>query len=178
MHKIALRILGVDDADDLAKLHHLGRRGQYSIAPQVIDGRMLAVVFPISEKPLDAAVDAARAILLALKSAIVDGVDPEIVGLTDVAHRVRMTREAVRLWIKGERGPGRFPPPVASIARGEQGSSTPLWSWPAVSAWLSEHYGMIDEYEHLTAVEVAELTIRLHHLNQEYAGSRAETAGS
>lgn len=60
-------------------------------------------------------------------------VEPEeLVTASAIASRIGRTRESVRLWIEGKRGPGGFPPPVAWIE-----GRTRLWRWAEVSQWLS-----------------------------------------
>jgi hypothetical protein len=51
-----------------------------------------------------------------------------------IAERVGVSREAVRLWATGQRGPGGFPPPVLVTAGGEQ-----IWDWQQVATWLSKY---------------------------------------
>ena len=72
----------------------------------------------------------------------------DLVSLLDIAHRARRTREAVRLWAAGKRGPGGFPTPAWQSPSGER-----FWSWSDVAWWIGEHL-------HL-AVEVAPEPIRL-----------------
>lgn len=54
----------------------------------------------------------------------------DLVNAAEIASRGGISREAVRLWIQGERGEGDFPPPTARV-----GKST-VWSWHEVSQWL------------------------------------------
>lgn len=55
--------------------------------------------------------------------------DP-LVSLSDIAARAGLTRAAVSLYARGERGSG-FPPPVARVT-----SDSPLWDWAMVAGWL------------------------------------------
>ena len=55
--------------------------------------------------------------------------DPLVSG-SDIAERSGLTRQAVSLYVNGERGVG-FPTPVACIC-----SSRPLWDWMDVATWL------------------------------------------
>ncbi len=57
----------------------------------------------------------------------------EYVSLAEIAERTHRTRESVRLLSKGERGPGRFPPPAAR----ETGRNK-LWRWTEVAAWFAD----------------------------------------
>ena len=72
----------------------------------------------------------------------------DLVSLLDIAHRARRSREAVRLWAAGKRGPGGFPAPAWRSPSGER-----FWSWPDVAWWISDNL-------HL-AVEVAPEAIRV-----------------
>jgi hypothetical protein len=49
-----------------------------------------------------------------------------------IADRIGLTREAVRLLSKGERGPGGFPSPVQFV------SNRPLYSWAESHMWLDQ----------------------------------------
>lgn len=55
--------------------------------------------------------------------------DP-LVSLSDIAARAGLTRAAVSLYARGERGVG-FPAPVVRVT-----SESPLWDWAAVAEWL------------------------------------------
>jgi hypothetical protein len=79
----------------------------------------------------------------------VTGVGQEdLVSMLDIAHRAQRSREAVRLWAAGKRGPGGFPAPTWRSPSGER-----FWSWPDVAWWVSENL-------HL-AVEVAPDAVRV-----------------
>jgi hypothetical protein len=55
----------------------------------------------------------------------------DLVSISDIAHRARRSREAVRLWTAGKRGPGGFPAPAWESPSGER-----FWSWAEVAAWI------------------------------------------
>jgi hypothetical protein len=57
-----------------------------------------------------------------------------IVSMADIADRAHVTREAVRLWSTGLRGPGGFPEPVLISPSGQKG-----WDWQQVASWIIEH---------------------------------------
>ena len=64
----------------------------------------------------------------------VDHVEPdELVTMADIADRLNVSREAVRLWVTGLRGPGDFPRP----AHNALGRSR-LWHWPEVLLWVAQ----------------------------------------
>jgi hypothetical protein len=60
-------------------------------------------------------------------------VEPDdMVSASEIAKRIGKTRETVRLYANGERGPGGFPAPVSGTT-----SRMPLYRWSEVAAWLS-----------------------------------------
>lgn len=78
-----------------------------------------------------------HAIASALRDATSTGarvirVTPEpMVSISDIADRIKASRQAVSLWALGKRGPGGFPAPTARI-----NSDMPLWEWLSVARWL------------------------------------------
>jgi hypothetical protein len=58
-------------------------------------------------------------------------IDPELVSLSQISEQIDVTREAVRLWARGERREG-FPTPYTS-----SGQSL-LWAWSQIFDWLSD----------------------------------------
>jgi hypothetical protein len=82
----------------------------------------------------------ARNFTHALVSAIIDvqktgakveHVEPDyLVSLADIAERSELSRSAVSLFAKGERGQN-FPSPVSRLT-----SESPLWDWFHVAKWL------------------------------------------
>lgn len=58
-------------------------------------------------------------------------VEPDdLVTMSEIAERLGRSRESVRLWISGARGPGEFPQPVSHLK-----ARTRLWRWSEVTAW-------------------------------------------
>jgi hypothetical protein len=55
----------------------------------------------------------------------------DMVSMLDIAHRTKRSREAVRLWAAGKRGPGGFPVPAWKSPGGER-----FWRWPDVAYWV------------------------------------------
>ena len=61
----------------------------------------------------------------------VERVEPDhLVSLSDIAERAGLTRQAISLYTRAERGAG-FPNPVARVT-----SNSPLWDWLEVTEWL------------------------------------------
>lgn len=64
-------------------------------------------------------------------AARVESVDSTLVGLSDIAERTGLSRQAVALLKDGARGRGQFPAPVQRVK-----GNSPLWSWRKVVEWL------------------------------------------
>jgi hypothetical protein len=82
-----------------------------------------------------------------------------LVTPSEIARKIKRTRECVRQYIAGQRGPGGFPPPVCHITEGK-----PLWMWCEVAAWLHEN-NIIDEEDLRDAQHVATINsvLEAHH---------------
>ncbi len=59
----------------------------------------------------------------------------ELVWAAEIASRLGRTRQSVRMLIDGQRGPGGFPTPAASVTR------NPLWRWSEVADWFERYEG-------------------------------------
>jgi hypothetical protein len=66
----------------------------------------------------------------------------DLVSVSDIAHRARRSREAVRLWAAGKRGPGGFPAPAWKSPGGER-----FWSWAQVALWIRANLNLAVEAE-------------------------------
>jgi hypothetical protein len=74
----------------------------------------------------------------------------DLVNGPEIARRVQVTREYIRLLAQGRRGKGDFPAPQSGIT-----GKTLVWSWAEVVGWLFQH----DMLEEKFLVDMAE-TIR------------------
>lgn len=84
----------------------------------------------------DAFADAVRSALLDVLRAGAKPVHVEpdyLVSLTDIAERARLSKAAISLYVKGERGQA-FPAPVARVT-----TESPLWDWVEVADWMHRH---------------------------------------
>jgi len=61
--------------------------------------------------------------------------DRDWLTLAEIGARIGRSREIVRLWALGRRGPGGFPAPL------EPDRDTSYYSWAQVSPWLRERMG-------------------------------------
>jgi hypothetical protein len=66
----------------------------------------------------------------------------DLVSAADIAHRARRSREAVRLWAAGKRGPGGFPAAAWQSPGGER-----FWSWADVARWIRANLNLAVEAE-------------------------------
>ena len=70
---------------------------------------------------------------VAKTGARIERVEPDhLVSLADIARRSGLSRAAVTLYAKGERGTS-FPAPIARVT-----SESALWDWAEVSGWLRD----------------------------------------
>src|SRR5690625_1521064 len=58
----------------------------------------------------------------------------DLVTNAEIARRLNRSRESVRLLIKGDRGTGDFPLPIAGVT-----TKTNIWSWVEVIQWFYRH---------------------------------------
>jgi hypothetical protein len=104
----------------------------------------------------------ARSLDAAILSAVrdVERADPRLtvvcvepgdsVNASEIARRIQVTREYIRLLVQGKRGEGDFPAPQSGIT-----GKTLVWSWAGVVRWMFRH----NLLEDVTVVDAAE-TIR------------------
>ncbi len=97
----------------------------------------IVLQFAREAETLQAAIASALASVRAA-GANVDRVEPDyLVSISEIAERAQLTRAAVSLYAKGERG-SNFPAPIARVT-----TDSPLWDWTEVAAWL-EARGKLD----------------------------------
>jgi predicted DNA-binding transcriptional regulator AlpA len=104
------------------------------------------------------AVTFSSAIISALEAVTAAGgkierVEPDhLVSAAEIADRTGLSRSAITLYHKGERGID-FPAPRIRVT-----SSSPLWDWQEVADWLYKH-GKIDKEEVVKARVVKEANL-------------------
>ena len=130
-HQFTLVLSG--DLDEEAVLDALFENGCDDATFGMIDGVGYADFFREAE-----------AFAEALRSAIrdvetVDGlrvlrVEPDdFVTMKEIADRLGRSRESIRLWVRGERGPGGFPPPFSHLK-----ARSRLWKWSDIVTWIEQ----------------------------------------
>ena len=98
--------------------------------------------------------------------------DPDLVGVPDIAGRTGHTRQNVQQWTNGERNGDRpFPPPEGSAGR------SLVWRWAEVNAWLRP-LGLADQAVRPTREESAFLDVALIEWNEEQAARPAAAPAS
>ncbi len=86
----------------------------------------------------------------------VAGVEPALlVNQSEIARRLGITRESVRLMSEGKRRAGMFPPPVTGVK-----SNSPLWNWAVLLTDIGEDMGT-DFTEQQKAAELSDIILAL-----------------
>ena len=89
----------------------------------------------------------------------------DLVNASEISSRGKVTREAVRLWINGDRGEGNFPRPVAQVGK------SMIWSWLEVAEWLHNRgildKDMVDEARFFAALNIFLGRKRVPSLNRQ-----------
>jgi hypothetical protein len=111
--------------------------------------------------------DLATAIVFAVRSLESAGltpvrvVDQDLLTLADIADRVGQSRESIRRYTLGTRGPGDFPSPINLSREG-----TTFYRWSEVAPWLRKHLG-VDISDVNTTLVAANLILQLRHLRDQ-----------
>lgn len=126
-------------------------------------GRVYLTFSRAAATPKDAILSAIQSVRQAGIGADVLRVDPcDLVNQAEIARRIGRPRQAVHQFLRGERGPGQFPPPVCHIS-----AESPLWSWCEVAAWLRQNdmipEGVLREAEHVAVINTL---LELRHQKQ------------
>lgn len=91
----------------------------------------------------------------------IERIEPDyLVSLSDIAARTGLSRAAISLYGKGERGRG-FPAPVARIT-----SESPLWDWADVACWMQAH-ARLPSSEALKARMMKEANLLAHSFRRK-----------
>ena len=100
----------------------------------------------------------------------IERIEPDyLVSLSDIAARSGLSRAAISLYCRGERGEG-FPPPVARVT-----SESPLWDWVDVSRWMLQHSKVSpDDVVQARMVKEANLVAQSHTLKRDQFVKRLE----
>jgi hypothetical protein len=87
----------------------------------------------------------------------------DVVTAGEIARRINRSRECVRLYASGARGPAGFPEPT-----GRANARSPLYRWAEVAAWLAKH-GLSDESAtDFREVELINATLSVRRLGKVF----------
>ena len=133
-HDFALIVDGVDDLDDVVE-NALFEAGCDDATVSMQYG-LLYIEFSRSAASLkDAIISAIEAVEDAGIGAQVRRVDDcNLVTASDIARRIKRSRQLIHQYMNAERGPGGFPPPECYLV-----DRKPLWAWCEVSFWLAQN---------------------------------------
>jgi predicted DNA-binding transcriptional regulator AlpA len=96
-----------------------------------VDGLAFITVYvDDGQSVVDTVLEATRTLAAKIPGTIAKRVHPDLVTTSDIAHRVGVSREAVRKWVKDTRKP--FPTQFDNITAGHQR----VWRWAEVVEWL------------------------------------------
>jgi hypothetical protein len=108
-------------------------------------GRVLITVYGDGVHGPATAMRLARDLEFTLQITI-DSVDQDLVDTGEISRRVSRSRQNIRQFAMGERGPQGFPAPLGSPG-GKR-----IWDWASVSKWLCRH-SYLEKEEHLLSRE-------------------------
>lgn len=90
--------------------------------------------------------------------ASVDHIEGSFVTLSEIAQKINMTKQVISLYVKGQRGKGKFPVPFSGI-----NSSSPIWRWSEVLQWLFEQDKIHDKnlLENANVIDAINIELQL-----------------
>lgn len=127
-YEFTVHVAGLDIEDE-SKLSRLSDE-QFTVVPFASDGLLMLAVETTAKSP-DAALRDFKSFLNGRSPGIkIMRIDLDLVSLSQIAERLAVSREAVRLWASGQRRQG-FPGPFTSAGQ------SLLWAWSEVFGWLT-----------------------------------------
>lgn len=88
----------------------------------------------------------------------------DLVTSAEISRRLNRSRESIRLLIKGARGTGDFPTPIAGVT-----SKTLIWSWADVSRWFYDNNKIDDPFIVKQAQVIREVNEALEIRHKPYS---------
>jgi hypothetical protein len=150
-HVDALYAAGCDDAI-------LGARDGAQFADFVRTAPTLPAALSSAIESVESALPGAQVVRIA---------PDDLVNLTEIASRTGRTKESIRLYAEGQRGPGNFPAPVVWVSAKHR-----IWQWADVVEWFAEALG-----ETLAEGEAAQFVAALNGaLEVRWRGSQLSSA--
>lgn len=152
MVDVSLRIKGID-VDSPTAFERISE----DFPDFLIQGNGKVVSLTFSANKTDAVADAvqkARKFLHAFPGSSFQSVDRDLVGVSDIAHRVGVSREGARKWVNEE----TFPAPANHI----KSSAMDVWVWAEVAEWLLAERCIDMEEDLLTVAQMSQIENCLH----------------
>ena len=133
-YEFVVHVTGLDIADEsqFAQLSD----DRIAVTPFISDGLLMLAVEMTAKTPESALRDFKSFLNRHSPEIRIKRIDLDLVSLSQIAERLAVSREAVRLWASGQRRQG-FPGPFTSAGQ------SLLWVWSEVFDWLApeETYG-------------------------------------
>ena len=128
-YEFSVQVTGLD-IENKPQLKQL-KNDTITVVPFASDGLIMLGIEMAAESP-ESAFNEFKSFLNKYANKIkIKRVDLDLVSLSQIAERLDVTREAVRLWATGERRQD-FPEPFTSAGQ------SLLWAWSEVFDWLTE----------------------------------------
>jgi len=132
LYSFSLILAGMTDLSE-EQAENIFEAGCDDCTPRVCESVVCLDFDRKGTKPQEAIDSAIRQVTAA--GFTVERIEPDdLVTQAEIARRLERSRESVRLYVQGLRGPGEFPRPVAAAT-----STSPLWSWREVSRWAAKN---------------------------------------
>ena len=125
--KLAYENIDVEDLDQLEAIAAEAPEAFIS----AVDGNIRVFASTEAPSPIDAVEELVDAIQRADVGATPIRAECELLAIPDIAAKIGLNREAVRLWTTGKRGPGGFPCPLDIV-----GDRIKVWAASDVHNWL------------------------------------------
>lgn len=158
MKKIVLVVDGIDLDDEATDEACAQVRSSLWMAR---DG-VVTVTHLADGDPVQAALQLAREIAVKVPGAQVVQWYADLVGTAQIAQRVGVTTEGVRLWVTGKRGARKFPTPLGRVGSG--GRTSPVWRWADVAHWFRAALLVEGDEDYPTRQQIARIEAGLASL--------------
>ncbi len=133
-HSFTVHIDGIDIEDE-ALFDSLHEAGCDDALFSLVNGETTACFARRAPSFSDALLSALADLRAGAPAIRITRIEPDdLVSLSDVAVRVGRSRESIRLYVRGLRGPGGFPRPEI-----DGGRRVRYWNWPEVVDWFHRH---------------------------------------
>jgi hypothetical protein len=160
-HEFTLVLSGIDDFN-ANTMNALFEAGCDDATPSLRFGRVHLAFARTAKTMREAIISAIRDVYRSGIGAGVARIDEcNLVTQAEIGRRSGRSRQVINQYIKGQRGPGKFPKPACEITEGVS-----LWLWCEVAYWLRQN-GMIPEEDSNDAQDINTLNVILEFLSQE-----------